>query len=78
MKRSFLDSIREAIAISTPAPMRGFLSSQFGFTVEVADCDNKVNVWENPPEASERLKAAVEPFKNKFNPNDPWDGDFVL
>lgn len=35
------------------------------------------NLWENPPPASEELKATVEEFKSQYQRNEPWDGDFA-
>jgi hypothetical protein len=35
------------------------------------------NSWDNPPPASEELKLTVAEFKDKYDRNEPWDGDFA-
>ncbi len=52
----------------------------FIFTTDqvAAGMQNKENLWENPPEATPAMKQAIQQFKDRFNSNEQWDGDFSL
>lgn len=39
---------------------------------------NRENLWENHPEVTPAMKQAIQQFKDRFNSNEQWDGDFSL
>lgn len=44
----------------------------------VAETASRENLWENPPEVTPAMKRAIQQFKQRFNSNQQWDGDFSL
>lgn len=42
------------------------------------EAGSQENLWENPPEVTPAMKRAIQHFKQRFNSNQQWDGDFSL